>query len=301
MDNLLREISSARIEPTLDGKPRSEDLIQISSQSRIGRQDALPAISEAIVGPTKSALSPTTTTDKPTIIDRLRATPSLTEVLIILEDIRQNDELNPRFAPPAQSSPVLRVLLEHTIPNFWPLVATQEDVGRDKERKSLRNLLLHFFETPVGLSSIIARLRALNATPKTSENEVSMGEAVKQILGLLQTSLGNENALRGLWNEARGNEGVRVGMVWREVVALLAGGKVLSLAAEARKKFNLGGEEELWISEGSAYARWLGKSISIAVEKADEDDREALKAFGQILGKSLSLGYSSELTVHTCV
>lgn len=83
-------------------------------------------------------------------------------------------------------------------------------------------------------------------------------------------------------------------IMWKELVSLLAAGKVLSASAEAShtlKDVNLSNSSQ-WVADGSLYTSWLGQMICHMATKLRVDDTEAWKSLSQITERSLGLGYS---------
>src|SRR5690606_25975188 len=108
-----------------------------------------------------------------------------------------------------------------------------------------RRLLLRFFRTVPGISGALARLKILINAPDTGVGGgISISEAVRQVVELLQAVLEERGVISSLWRQVNKDTGLKARMMWGEVVGMLAGGKVLSVAAEGRRKLSGDVEKE---------------------------------------------------------
>ncbi len=89
------------------------------------------------------------------------------------------------------------------------------------------------------------------------------------------------------------SNGTQSQVSWKELTSQIAGGRVLSVSAEA---IPLAGGSDIpaktsWIGTGSQYASWLGTNIYHMASKLNVGDEEQWKALASLTGRALSLGY----------
>lgn len=140
-----------------------------------------------------------------------------------------------------------------------------------------------------GLGGIAARLRFL---VKGAESQPGVKGQIEELLDLLQGIMGVKGFLHEIWISGEEAGEARRGVVWKEFVTLVGGGKVLSVAAEAESVLGRGGRER-WIGDGKKFTGWLGREIARAgskIEAAEEGGE--WKALAILLSRAFSLGYS---------
>lgn len=143
-------------------------------------------------------------------------------------------------------------------------------------------------ETLKEIGSTVAKLRTL------------LSETKKDLLRVqgLQDVL--TSSLDVLWEST--NILIQDQRFWKETLALVASGKVLSVAAQAEHALDVAGDvgrEKSWISSGSDYCLWIGKGVVGLCGGGDYDETTSstrMKAAAQLFGKGLTIGYNGMLT-----
>lgn len=172
----------------------------------------------------------------------------------------------------------MKTTLEITVPDFWNVISKKE---RGKLSQCLRSV--------TGLGGIVARLRFL---VKDAESQLGVKGQIEELLDLLQGIMGVKEFVHEIWVSGEGTVEVRRGIVWKEFVTLVGGGKVLSVAAEAESMLGRGGRVR-WVGDGKKFTAWLGQEIAKTgskIEVAEEDGE--WKALAMLLSRAFSLGYS---------
>lgn len=300
MDQLLRDITSASssTRPSAQSSNSPISILTPTSagpqQSRQSQEPSLLSLSSTRIL-TKSAPPPppsTTTTSSSsssstqTLLAPLRSEPSYETLLSTLSQILTSNAspLDPRCSPPTKSAPLVFTLLERILPHFWAVL--QEGGNKDG-----LELFLTPFRTAGGVAGCVARLRLLLGSGSGS---AVTGDANKVLAGQVLELLGDVLEGEGLVGEVRRQTmqlgGVQAGLVWSEFVSLVAGGKVLSVAAEAVRYLGMeeGEKKGRWVGDGRRLSAWLGRGVARAVHRAGGVD---VKPFGQVLGRGLGLGY----------
>jgi len=138
------------------------------------------------------------------------------------------------------------------------------------------------------IGSTVAKLRAL------------LSETKKDLLRVQSLQDVLTSSLDVLWEST--NILIHDQRLWKETLALVASGKVLSVAAQAEHALDVAGvveREKSWISSGSDYCRWIGKGVVGLCEGCDDeesDNSRRIKAAAQLFGKGLTLGHNGMLT-----
>jgi len=154
-----------------------------------------------------------------------------------------------------------------------------------------------------------------NVVRKTQQSEQSSGwNAVetKDLLDVLARILKGENTIYKVWQQLYDgvvvqDDKIKADISWKEFVSLIAGGKLLSVTAEAASLLNERVEDIQnlwfdWISDGKEYATWLGVNISMMMKglplpMETELDKAGWKSLGLLLGRGLGLGYIGMRTI----
>lgn len=265
--------------PTMEGlltplrttsTPRDEEpFLTISKPSRPLQPSQLPATQTA-------PLASVTNLDD--VLTALRSKPSASTLYHILDRLAP---ITPTFdirTPSPKASQILKTILEITIPDFWNVISK-------KERGRLSQCLC----SVAGLGGIVARLRFL---VKDAESQPGVKGQIEELLDLLQGIMGVKGFVHDIWVLGEGTGEARRGIIWKEFVTLVGGGKVLSVAAEAESVLGSGGRDR-WVGDGKKFTAWLGQEIAKAGSNTQTAEGEGeLKALAVLLSRAFSLGYS---------
>lgn len=227
----------------------------------------------------------------------------LSEVLCTLDP--SNDEAKAREfdirIPSPISAQVLQVLASTTIFDHWDALNTSSKTYKARNTK-IRAALLRCFSSVAGLSAIVAQLRSLiGANRSASQKAQGSGSHlhIQTLLSVLSALLKPTNFLLRLYTDISTiyANGTQRQVAWRELVSLIAAGRVLSTAAEALTFIK---EPKVlnsisWIGDGRYYATWLGDNICLMASNADVNNEDCWKSVAFLTGRSLSLGYTGNL------
>lgn len=199
------------------------------------------------------------------------------------------------------SAQITQVLVTEIAPNYWPLLREGSSDGSQSARKTTDlHLFIECLRSLAGLNTILLRLRALvqeiksgNGGPKRPDLALN----INLVLELLCALLDGNSTVQSIWHRATARNGgaSKNHHVSQELVSSLARGKVVALAAEADALAGESPSSDHWVSDGQKYSRWLALSIASWVK--DDISDEGLKVCGELLVRSLSLGYPGELLI----
>ena len=198
-------------------------------------------------------------------------------------------------SPSPQSAQILNVLLNHTVPDYWTVLQETRRYEEDKIR------LLQCLKSVSGIGATLSRLRTLISDSRqraTGPRGDVVAKRIHEMLDFLTELMSGYRTVADIWSMVAGcGENIpRRTALWKEFVSLVASSKVLSVAAQADHVLKDSGEERSarWISDGTKFAHWLGRNIATFVSEAE--DEETWAAAGQVLSKSLRLGYRGWLS-----
>ena len=193
------------------------------------------------------------------------------------------------------SAQITQVLVTEIAPNYWPLLREGSlDGSQSAGRTTDLDIFLECLRSLAGLNTILLRLRALVQEIKAGKGGPKRPDLVLNInlvLELLCALLDGSSTVQSVWSRATARSGgtSKNHHVSHELVSSLARGKVVALAAEADALSREGPSSAHWVSDGQKYSKWLALSIASWVK--DDASDEGLKVCGELLVRSLSLGY----------
>lgn len=260
--------------------PEQPHLIEVKQSTRLSNK-TIDSIEDALK----------TLQAKPTSDD-------LTRVLqYLLSSTANHDGFNIKSPGPAAAQ-LIHALVSDIVPHYWILLT---DSYHTKEQ----NLLLRCLKSVSGVGAILARLRfCLDAgiPPKAEENleRKDITRTSIDLLNVLMSLLHKDNFVSTIWKDSDAFKinPLQRNLLWKEFISFVGGGRILSLAAEVHHFLRQQVSDiasECWIGNGNEYSRWLGRNVIYMLADLNEEKREALKSLAQLLGKSLSLGFSGEL------
>jgi telomere length regulation protein len=179
-------------------------------------------------------------------------------------------------------------LVNNVIPNFWGVLKHH---AKDAQRlaTTLRN--------STGIGHLITRLRSLiaeNRQRNTPGNIKDVSEFIKDTLDVLGRVLSGEDVSYSVWKEiqAFGRNDMQRKLIWKEFLAQVASGRVLSVRAEAEDAVK---EKEIELPQlsGNDFAEWLGRNIFYMLTVGDKS-AECFKAVVDLSSKVLTLGYTGK-------
>lgn len=235
------------------------------------------------------------------IIDVLKSHPTTDELSTILvtldpfNDARKLQGFDIRVPGPA-SAQILQLLVSITIPDHW---RTLNAKGKKPKETKTRGALLRCLSSVAGIGALVAQLRSLIATARATTNQAggANGELlIQDILSVCAALFEPADLVYRLRADilCLYDNRTRQQVAWREVVTLLAGGKILSTAAEALTiaKDLASSSSISWVGDGTRYASWLGGNIAHLMSKVKADEESDWASAATLTGRALSLGYS---------
>ncbi|EUC35962.1 hypothetical protein COCCADRAFT_34551 [Bipolaris zeicola 26-R-13] len=194
--------------------------------------------------------------------------------------------------PDPLNASIAHQLVNDTIPNYWRSIKGQKEAK--KIGKILRN--------PTSLGHVITRLRSLIADSRQKKKpgeERNTAEHISDALEVLDLILcDNETSFLILQDVLLfGKNAIQKKLIWKEYLAQVVSGRLLSIAAEAEdvlKKDKDTSRVSSWLPEGKGYAEWLGRNIAVLLERGSESD-DHLTAATEFCSKALGLGYTDQI------
>ena len=208
--------------------------------------------------------------------------------------------------PGPKAAQIINCLVKECVPIFWNgFVQHQEKRGAASKP---RRLLTRCLSCIAGLGAIISQVRLLISKQREvrqpiKNTESTHSQEIRDLLSLLENMMARDDFVMKLRDDIvlySGGNTVLQALWWKEAVSLLAGGKLLSVAAEANDVLNGKSQVVLvgsWLGDGAKYAAWLGRNITmIHVNDLDKCSADR-KVISLILGKALKLGYPGMVLV----
>ena len=281
MENLLTATSSRRILHAEEEPKSSKPVLPASSKESIALQswnDALRILQS-----------------KPCVDD-------LAQTLQWLLTAKSSEKLVNLKIPGPQTTQLVNAIVNSIVPDYWPLLQNPDTALF----KQVRKLLLKCLTSLAGIGAMLARLRALASQetkaldgkqtfdkPKVHVNLQPLAEA----LDLLENIIKKDGTVSQLWKDLQGTamKSAQFSLIWKEVVSVLAGSRVLSVTAEASSILNRLSSEVSkgsWVADGKLYSEWLSRNILHSVFVKSEGQDEKVKAIATLLSRAFSLGYT---------
>ena len=232
------------------------------------------------------------------VIRILRSQPSAERVYVVLHWLdtgSKKDGDHDIQVPSTRASQIIFAIITEVIPHYWGALRDSDDLGQVK----LRKVLLRCLRSVAGIAAIVNRLRILlkeRSKQRKSDNAGNV-QLIGDLIEVLERIMKRENLTSYTWSSLKrrvSSEPKRT-LLWKEFSSLIAGGRILSLAAEVVHTINTATAsiiEATWLSKGIEFAAWLGRNISYSLNGMQEDDQDEGKAVAQFFSKALTLGYT---------
>ncbi|KAF6841477.1 telomere length regulation protein [Colletotrichum plurivorum] len=238
-------------------------------------------------------------------LETLKTQPDYDTLIAVLESLDHGRISASGFnisEPSPEAAQIVQCLVSEIVPNYWPLLK-EEDVSsgvHDLGRPTDLELLLRCLRNVTGLNATIARLKALIQESKSTVKEVKRPDLALNLNVLLEVTsavLGKDEHLATLWraSSAALNVPAKKRPMTQEFIALVSGGRLLSVAAEADAIANpeRTSRGSVWTADGQQYSKWLGRSISHWVKNDVPVDE--VKLCAEVFTRALRLGYADVL------
>ena len=198
--------------------------------------------------------------------------------------------------PGPKAAQIVFVLVNDIIPEYWPILNN----GEHRNAK-LKNLLVSCLRNVTGVSAVYTCLRLLISQMKDSQSHTKVSTASKthaivEILSFLQALLDGSKFFLTLWKDINAfvNQAVQKILQWKELLTIVASGKLLAAASEATmatRDSSMSVQEGSWVDNGGLYATWLGENIQYMISNFQQDNVDGLNSVSQLLSKAMHLGY----------
>ena len=237
------------------------------------------------------------------MIDLLKVNPDREQISAILAALdpfsksKTTKDFDLRIASPITAQ-ILQLLVSTTIPNHWGSLDAKDSKGKDAKARAA---LLRCLSSVAGLGSLVAQLRSLINAARASAQQAQGSSSqlrIRDLLAVLAALLEPKDFLFRLSSDISiiYDNKTRQQVTWRELVSLVAAGKILSTAAEALAIVDESKSVSSisWVGNGSQYAAWLGRNISHMAARLAPDNESDWASVALLTGRALSLGYTSK-------
>lgn len=273
-------------------------LVPLQSKSKLQVKDELSrTITPQLQSLEKEHVSVTSPEDA---LEALRSKPDLRLLAKILRWLAIDSQKDHNFTikrPTSKTVQIIFVLVNDIVPNFWQLLKAEGASRHSKEKR----LLVKCLRSVAGIGAVISRLRLLITQLKDSPSQTKVPVAARarpmyELLEVLEAILNGEDTISSIWRDV--DACIEVSspkfLQWKELLSLLASGRLLSIASEASRCLNdtnLTIGDSYWVGDGIRYSSWLGSNVQFMSKELPTNDTEGRKALSQLFSKALNLGY----------
>ncbi|EEH34683.1 hypothetical protein PAAG_05732 [Paracoccidioides lutzii Pb01] len=241
------------------------------------------------------------------VLQVLRSSPEkdrVVQVLNFLDPIRTNADGFNITTPSPVAAQILHSLVTITIPDHWSSLGSQNDTETLPEgvcKINPKAALLRCLSSVAGIGVLVAQLRSLLAKQNYTQGDKSScyDLAVKDLITVLSSVLKPLDLVFEIYVSILKTikSPTQKQILWKELISLLAAGKVLSIASEGFRAIkDLKTPRSIhWIGEGSSYSMWLGRCICHMTSNIQITDSDAWSYLAQFTTRALSLGYTDQL------
>lgn len=240
-------------------------------------------------------------------LDILRSRPTqeaLRQVLWWVSGVRSGLNFN---SQDPQASQIIHALVNDVLPDHWRSIR-EEKAG---DGRKTRDVIISILSNVGGISTITNCVQ-FAVTFKDRPVEVSQiklssrAALLEDLLSLLESVLEPDNILLSIWQALATScpHSTRRWLLWKELVALLGNGRVLSIASQAddiATQESSTMRKRSWLSDGSKYSSWLGRNLSRLIVDGQNNDSEVRKAWAHILERAMTLGHAGEGALLLCL
>ncbi|OQE46525.1 hypothetical protein PENCOP_c001G04323 [Penicillium coprophilum] len=238
------------------------------------------------------------------IIDLLKSSPDREQLCAILGALdplsksKATKDFDLRIASPITAQ-ILQLLVSTTIPDHWASLDARDSKGKDAKARAA---LLRCLSSVAGLGSLVAQLRSLINAARASAQQAQGSSSqlgIRDLLAVLAALLEPADFLLRVFSDISViyDNKTRQQVTWRELVSLVAAGKILSTVAEALTVVDESRSVSSvsWVGNGSQYASWLGRNVSHLAARLAPDSESDWAAVALLTGRALSLGYTDQV------
>ncbi|KAF9879743.1 telomere length regulation protein [Colletotrichum karsti] len=239
-------------------------------------------------------------------LETLKGQPNYDTLIAVLKSLNYGPIFASGFKlsrPSPEAAQIIQTIVSEIVPNYWPLL--KEDASSTKGICDLDSpndleLLLKCLRNVTGVNAVLTRLKALIQESKANAKDVKRPDLALNLNILIEVCsavLEKDEHLATLWIASSSGQDVPAKRrpMAHEFAALVAGGRLVSVAAEADAIANTDrtARQSSWIADGQQYSKWLGRSIAYWA-KCDIPS-EDVKLCAEVFTRALRLGYSDRL------
>ena len=206
--------------------------------------------------------------------------------------------------PGPQAAQIINALVNETVPDYWDILKRDDAAVY----AIVRRLLLGCLTSLSGIGALIARLRSLiNQRKRTGEKNPSVQkpqtsdnhQPFLDVINILETILQKDDAIDSMWRDLHSSitKPAQLTLLWKEVISVIATGRLLSVVAEANEIVNNSNSslgDGSWVGNGRLYALWLGRNVSFMACSDKGELVEKSNAIAQLFSRALTLGYTGK-------
>lgn len=240
------------------------------------------------------------------ILNALKSKPDselLTRVLRWLDPgAVKPDQFNTKIPSP-KTAQIIFLLVSETIPDYWVTWQRADNPTLLNQKK----LLLRCLSSVSGLGAVAARLRVFidlkeDARSEAKVTQGSKSKALEELLDVLESLLQGKKFISRILTDISSLISIpsQRTLLWKDFITTIAGGRVLSLAAEADHVVNQSSpdsRQRCWLGDGSQYSSWLGQNLAYSLIGHVQN----LEALTQLFSRALKLGHVGESIIKLSV
>jgi telomere length regulation protein len=209
-------------------------------------------------------------------------------------------------SPSPLASQLVHVLVAEIVPNYWNVLQAGKKPRPAKQGSSSKlsglQSLLSCFRSVSGINAVVLSLNRNIQQSKESKKSVggpNFEELLRIYLQLLEVLLEGPQTVGIIWRsiyEVSGPQS-KQNTIWKEFLSLVGGGKIIGISAEAEAIVNALSkkvDEKHWVADGSLFSSWLARNLTYWVKNLSTDSENGSKCCGELLSKSLRLGYTGQ-------
>ncbi|KAK8027277.1 telomere length regulation protein [Apiospora marii] len=234
-------------------------------------------------------------------LEVLKGQPGYDDLLQSLKWLRDGTKGTHQFdirKPNPQSAQIVHVLVTEIVPNYWTLL---KESSTSQKKSQPVDLVITSLQSIGGLNATLAYIRALLQEARKDPKGLKHSPATPNLvplLGLVACLLKHNAPIQSIWQAVSSTEdnAGKIRALGQDFISLIAGGKVISLAAEAEDVLRQADmlEEPNWVANSKLYAEWLGNDLVEWIRSSPA--LGDLKMIADLTGRGLKLGHSDLMT-----
>ncbi|KAI4122185.1 MAG: hypothetical protein LQ338_005968, partial [Usnochroma carphineum] len=200
-----------------------------------------------------------------------------------------------------QSSQIIHALVNDILPDWWRIIRGD----KSGSGRNTREMIVSILSNVGGISALVMRMRIIidwKDDPGEKDQIRLSGRValLKDLVSVLEFVLEQDNFLLSVWQRlaASISHPNRRWLLWKEMVALLGDGRVLSITSQADEVVAQDSStvrERSWLSDGSKYSSWMGRNLSRFIVGSERNIRDLEKTWAQMLERAMTLGHADQL------